>query len=91
MQGAFETVISDCWVETINDNHPYYWYEKAVAARNSEDENDVIRNLEKCIACNPDYLSVIDIARYADEEVRASKKVQKLFEMFYLNEMRNRR
>ena len=91
VQGAFETVISDCWIETINDNHPYYWYEKAIAARNSEDENDVIRNLEKCIACNPEYLSVINIARYADEEVKASKRVQKLFEKFYLNEMRNRR
>lgn len=91
VQGAFETVISDCWIETVNDSHPYYWYEKAIAARNSEDENDVIRNLEKCLACNPEYLSVINIARYADEEVRASKRVQKLFEKFYLNEMRNRR
>ena len=91
MQGAFETVISDCWTETVNENHPYYWYEKAVAARTSEDENDMIRNLEKCIACNPEYLTVVNIARYADEEVKASKRVQKLFEMFYLNEMRNRK
>ena len=91
MQGTFESMIADCWVETTNDNHPYYWYEKAVAARTSEDENDIISNLEKCIACNPEYLSVINIARYADEEVKASKRMQKLFEKFYLNEVRNRR
>ena len=91
LQGAFETMISDCWIETTNDNHPYYWYEKAIAARTSEDENDVISNLEKCVACNPEYLSVINIARYADEEVKASKRMQKLFEKFYLNEVRNRR
>ena len=91
LQGTFETMIADCWIETVNDNHPYYWYEKAVAARTSEDENDVIRNLEKCVACNPEYLTVINIARYADEEVKASKRMTKLFEMFYLNEVRNRK
>ena len=71
-------------------DHPYYWYEKAVAARTSENGNDVIRNLEKCVACDPDYLSVINVARFADVEVKASKKTQKLFDMFF-NEMRKRK
>lgn len=89
-QGSFEEMISGCWIESVNDNHPYYWYEKAIKARTSEDENDVISNLDKCIACNPEYLSVINIARYADEEVKASKRMVKLFEKFYLNEMRKK-
>ena len=71
-------------------NHPYYWYEKAVAARLGN-ADDVRRYLEKCVACDPDYLSVINVARYADEEVKASKKMQKLLEMFYFNDMRKRR
>lgn len=91
MQGTFETYISDCWVVTINESHPYYWYEKAVAARLSDNEEDVTRNLEKCIACNPDYLSVIGVARYADVEVSSSKRVVALFEKFYLNEMRKKK
>lgn len=90
-QGSLEDMMSSYWIETTNDNHPYYWYEKAVAARTSEDDNEVIRNLEKCIACNPDYLSVINVAKYADEEVKASRRMVKLFEMFYLNEVRNKR
>ncbi len=89
-QGTLEEMIAGCWIETTNENHPYYWYERAIKARSSEDENDVIQNLEKCIACNPEYLSVINIARYADEEVKASKRVVKLFEKFYLNEMRKK-
>ena len=89
-QGSFEDYIADCWNETVNENHPYYWYEKAIAARLSEDENDVIRNLEKCVEMNSDYLLVIGVARYADEEVKASKRVTKLFERFYLNEMRKK-
>ena len=89
-QGTFEEMIAGCWTETTNESHPYYWYEQAIKARTSENENDVIQNLEKCIACNPEYLSVINIARYADEEVKASKRVVKLFEKFYLNEMRKK-
>jgi hypothetical protein len=83
--------MAEYWIVSTNTNHPYYWYERAIAARTSEDENDVIRNLEKCVACDSDYLSVINVARYADEEVKASKKTQKLFEMFYFNEMRKRK
>ena len=90
-QGSLDAMMAEYWIVNTNTNHPYYWYERAIAARTSEDENDVIRNLEKCIACDPDYLSVINVARYADEEVKASKKTQKLFEMFYFNEMRERK
>ncbi len=88
--GIFDDMMSSYWIERTNENHPYYWYEKAIAARLSEDENDVIRNLERCIELNPDYLTVIGVARYADEEVKASKRVTKLFERFYLNEMRKK-
>ena len=90
-QGTYDGMMEPYWIVETNVDHPYYWYERAIAARTSEDENDVIRNLEKCIACDPDYLSVINVARYADEEVKASKKTQKLFEMFYFNEMRKRK
>lgn len=88
--GIFDDMIASYWIETTNENHPYYWYEKAIAARLSEDENEVIRNLEKCVEINPDYMLVISTARYADEEVKASKRVTKLFERFYLNEMRKK-
>ena len=90
-QGSFEDYIADCWNETVNTNHPYYWYEKAVAARLADDDNEVMRCLEKSVACHPDYLAVIGVARYADEEVKASKRMVKLFEMFYLTEMRKRK
>ena len=90
-QGSLDAMMESYWIVSTNTNHPYYWYERAIAARTSENENDVIRNLEKCVACDPDYLSVINVARYADEEVKASKKMQKLFEMFYFNEMRKRK
>ena len=90
-QGTFEDYIAGCWNETVNTDHPYYWYEKAVAARLSDDDNEVIRCLEKCISYNPDYLGVIGVARYADEEVKASKRMVKLFEMFYLTEMRKKK
>ena len=90
-QGLLDIKMESYWIVSTNTNHPYYWYERAVAARNSEDENEVISNLEKCVACDPNYLSVINVARFADVEVNASKKAQKLFEMFYFNEMRKRR
>ena len=70
-------------------NHPYYWYEKAVAARLGN-EDDVKLYLEKCVAYDPDYLSVINAARFADGEIKASKKTQKLFDDIF-NEMRKRR
>lgn len=89
-QGSLDAMLSDYWVETTNKNHAYYWYEEAIKARASEDENDVLRNLERCIATNPDYLAVIGVARYVDVEVKASKKMVKLFEKFYLNEMRKK-
>ena len=89
-QGVLDGMLSDYWIVTTDESHPYYWYEKAIAARLSEDEGEVVRNLEKCIAINPDYLAVIGLARYADEEVKASKKVTRLFERFYLNEMRKK-
>ena len=90
-QGTLDDRMESYWIVSTNMNHPYYWYERAVAARNSEDENEVISNLEKCVACDPNYLSVINVARFADGEVKASKKAQKLFEMFYFNEMRKRK
>lgn len=90
-QGTFEDYIAGCWNETVNTAHPYYWYEKAIAARLSEKEEDVLYNLGKCVACSPDYLAVIGVARYADEEVKASKRMTKLFEKFYLNEMRKKK
>ena len=89
--GIFDDMMSSYWIESTNENHPYYWYEKAIKARTSEDETELMRCLEQCVACDPDYLHVVQVAKTADEEVKASAKVVKLFETFYLNEIRKRK
>lgn len=89
--GTWDEMQDDYWIVKVDDRHPYYWYEKAVEARNTADEIELIKYLEQCVACNPDYLSVIRVARYADNEVAASPEMSELFYRFYLNELQKKR
>lgn len=95
--GTWEDMKSEYMIKTPDLNHPYTWYKKAttfVVGKNKLEEvhtDSLSICLEKCIACDPNYLSVIRVAGYTDNEVRNSKVGRVLFDEFYLNESRKRK
>ena len=91
-QGVFEEMIASCWIETTNDKHPYYWYEKAISERYTAEDSVLTGYLRKCTALDPNYLEVIHVATTADHELRGkgkeNERIRKLFYDFYRNEKR---
>lgn len=91
-QGVFEEMISSCWIETTNDKHPYYWYEKAISERYTAEDSVLTDYLRKCTTLDPNYLEVIHVATTADHELRGkgkeNERIRKLFYDFYRNEKR---
>ena len=94
--GTWEEKKDSYMIKASDQNHPYTWYKTAtfhVIGKNKlEDINLDSLNicLEKCIDHDPNYLSVIRVAGYIDNEVKNSKLGRMLFDEFYLNESRKR-
>ena len=87
---------SDYMISTEDESHPYTWYKKAVKhvvgkqTIEDIDTDSLTLCLNKCIEYNPDYMSVIRVAQYIDNDVKNSQG-RKLFEEYYLNESRKRK
>jgi hypothetical protein len=92
---SMEEIYADYLVKTSNENHPYYWYERTIKERLTAEDSVLIGYLERCVACDPNYLDVIHVATTADTEVKGVEgkpnEIKALFDKFYLNEMRKRR
>ena len=73
------------WINKINDNHPYYWYEKAYNARIDGDEAQMAAYLDECVARDQNYMDVIRIAITADQDVLNAKKYKQFLENYYRN------
>jgi len=91
-----ESMLSDYMINTPDESHPYTWYKRAtkhVAGKQSVEDihaDSLTLCLNKCIEYNPEYLSVIRVAQYVDNDVKNSQG-RMLFEEFYLNESRKRK
>ena len=85
MSGIWEDMQGDYWTVKVDDKHPYYWYEKALNARVSATEEELIAMLDQCIACDPNYLDVLRIAVLSDQEVINAKPYKKFLENYYRN------
>lgn len=94
--GTWEDMKSKYMVSTPNYEHPYTWYKAAtVHVAGKEKLEDIHIDslnicLKRCIDYDPNYLSVIRVAGYVDNEVKNSKMGRALFDEFYLNESRKR-
>jgi len=93
---TWEDMKSDYMISTEDESHPYTWYKKAVKhvvgkqTIEDIDTDSLTLCLNKCIEYNPDYMSVIRVAQYIDNDVKNSQG-RKLFEEYYLNESRKRK
>lgn len=94
---TMEEIMAPYQIKTPDPNHPYTWYKTAtnhVIGKNKLEDIDIDSLnicLEKCINYDPNYLSVIRVAGYIDNEVKNSKLGRMLFDEFYLNESRKRK
>ena len=88
-QGTWEVLKEDYVTKTSDELHPYTWYKRAVghvAGKQKLEEihtDSVSLCLKKCISFSPDYLFVIRVAGYVDNEVKNSKHGRMLFDDFY--------
>ena len=99
-QGTWDVMKEDYVTMVIDETHPYTWYKRAVnyvAGKQKLEEihtDSVSLCLNKCISFNPDYLSVVRVAGYVDNEVKNSKHGRVLFDDFYtsyISEMRKKK
>lgn len=99
-QGTWDIMKEDYVNRIIDETHPYTWYKRAVSHVAGKQKIEKIHTdsvslcLKKCISLNPDYLSVVRVAGYVDNEVKHSKHGRALFDDFYtsyISEMHKKR